>query len=152
MLRARFTDALKEAMKARDERTTSTLRMVLAGLKNRDIAAREKGVTDGIPDAEIAQMLQGMIKQRRESIELYEKGGRAELAQQERDEIAVIEGFLPRQLDAAAAEQAIKAVIAETGATSVKDMGKVMAALKAKFAGQMDLAAAGPIAKRLLGG
>jgi len=152
MLRARFTEALKAAMKGRDERATSTLRMVLAGLKNRDIAAREKGVADGIPDGEIAQMLQAMIKQRRESIELYEKGGRAELAQAERDEIAVIEGFLPKQLDAAAAEAAIKGVIAETGAASVKDMGKVMAALKAKFTGQMDFGAAGPIARKLLGG
>jgi uncharacterized protein YqeY len=151
-LRARFSDALKDAMKARREREVATLRMILAGLKNRDIAAREKGVADGIPDAEIAQMLQGMIKQRRESIELYEKGGRAELAQQEKDEIAVIEGFLPKQLDAAAAEAAIRAVIAETGAASVKDMGKVMAALKAKLAGQIDLAAAGPIARKLLGG
>jgi uncharacterized protein YqeY len=151
-LRARFSDALKEAMKARREREVSALRMMLAGLKNRDIAAREKGVADGIPDAEIAQMLQGMIKQRRESIELYEKGGRDELAQQEREEIAVIEGFLPKQLDAAGARAAIKAAIAETGAASVKDMGKVMAALKAKHAGQMDFGAAGPVAKRLLGG
>ena len=116
------------------------------------IAAREKGVTDGIGDAEIAAMLQGMIKQRRESIELYEKGGRAELAQQEKDEIAVIKSFLPKQLDAAGAEAAIKAAIAETGAASVKDMGKVMAALKARHAGQLDLAAAGPVARKLLGG
>jgi uncharacterized protein YqeY len=151
-LRARFGDALKEAMKAKREREVATLRMVLAGLKNRDIAAREKGVTDGIGDAEIASMLQGMIKQRRESIELYEKGGRAELAQHEKDEIAVIEGFLPKQLDAAGAEAAIKAAIAETGASSLKDMGKVMAALKAKHAGQLDLAAAGPVARKLLGG
>jgi uncharacterized protein YqeY len=151
-LRARITDALKEAMKARREREVSTLRMVLAGLKNRDIAAREKGVNDGIGDAEIASMLQWMVKQRRESVELYEKGGRAELAAAEREEIAIIESFLPRQLDAAAAEAAIKAIIAETGAAGVKDMGKVMAALKAKLAGQLDLAAAGAVARKLLGG
>jgi uncharacterized protein YqeY len=151
-LRARITDALKEAMKARREREVSTLRMVLAGLKNRDIAAREKGVNDGIGDAEIASMLQWMVKQRRESVELYEQGGRAELAAAEREEIAIIESFLPRQLDAAAAEAAIKAIIAETGAAGVKDMGKVMAALKAKLAGQLDLAAAGAVARKLLGG
>src|SRR3954465_6388243 len=98
MLRARFNDTLKTAMKARDQRTLSTVRLILAKLKERDIDARGKGNAEGIGEAEIQQMLQGMVKQRRQSVELYEKGGRQELAQQERDEITVIEGFLPQQM------------------------------------------------------
>jgi uncharacterized protein len=151
MLRERFSEALKTSMKEKDQRTLSTVRMVLAKLKERDIEARGKGNQAGIPDAEIQQMLQGMVKQRRESIELYEKGGRKELADQEREEIAVIERFLPQQMGEAEMEAAIRAAIAETGAAGPKDMGRVMAALKERHAGAMDFSKASPIAKRLLG-
>jgi len=151
MLRARLSEALKTAMKAHEARAVSTLRMVLSTLKNRDIAARDKGNTSGIDDAEIASMLQGMVKQRRESIVLYEKGNRPELARQEAEEIAIIEGFLPQQLSDAELEAAVKAAIAATGAASAKDMGRVMAALRATHAGQMDFAKASAAAKRLLG-
>src|SRR3954453_19033693 len=139
MLRARFNETLKTAMKAKDQRTLSTVRLVLAKLKERDIEARGKGNADGISDAEIQQMLQGMVKQRRESIELYEKGGRPELAQQEREEIGVIEGFLPQQMGEAELAAAVKAAIAETGAASAKDMGKVMAILRDRHAGSLDM-------------
>ena len=151
MLRARLSEALKTAMKAHEARAVSTLRMVLSTLKNRDIAARDKGNTSGIDDAEIASMLQGMVKQRRESIVLYEKGNRPELARQEAEEIAIIEGFLPQQLSDAELDAAVKAAIAATGAASAKDMGRVMAALRATHAGQMDFAKASAAAKRLLG-
>jgi uncharacterized protein len=151
MLRERFNETLKTAMKAKDQRTVSAVRLVIAKLKERDIEARAKGNAEGIPDAEIQQMLQGMLKQRRESIELYEKGGRPELAQQEREEMQVIERFLPQQMGDAEMEAAIRAVITETGAGSAKDMGRVMAALKERHAGAMDFAKASPIAKRLLG-
>jgi uncharacterized protein len=151
MLRARFNDALKTAMKAKDARTVSTVRLVLARLKERDIEARGKGNQEGIPEPEIHSMLQGMVKQRRESIELYEKGGRPELARQEAEEIAVIEGFLPKQLDGAALEAAVKAAIAEAGAQAAKDMGRVMALLKERHAGQLDMAKASAAAKKQLG-
>jgi uncharacterized protein len=151
MLRERFSEALKTSMKEKDQRTVSTVRMVLAKLKERDIEARAKGNQGGIPDAEIQQMLQGMVKQRRESIELYEKGGRKELADQEREEIGVIERFLPQQMGEAEMEAAIRAAIAATGAAGPKDMGRVMAALKERHAGSMDFSKASPIAKRLLG-
>jgi uncharacterized protein len=151
MLRERFSEALKTAMKEKDQRTVSTVRMALAKLKERDIEARGKGNQGGIADAEIQQMLQGMVKQRRESIELYEKGGRKELADQEREEIAVIERFLPQQMGEAEMEAAIRAAIAETGAAGPKDMGRVMAALKERHAGTMDFSKASPVAKRLLG-
>jgi uncharacterized protein YqeY len=150
MLRTELSDALKEAMKAKKERGVSTLRMVLAGLKDRDIAARSKGNNDGISDDEIRTMMQGMIKQRRESIALYEQGGRQELAKQEAEEIAVIEGFLPKQMSDADVEAAARAVIAETGAQGIKDMGKAMAAMKQRYAGQMDFAKAGAVVKKLL--
>jgi uncharacterized protein YqeY len=125
--------------------------MVLSSLKNRDIAARDKGNTSGIDDAEINQMLQGMIKQRRESIALYEQGKRPELAAREAAEIAIIEGFLPKQLSDAELDAAVTAAIAATGAASAKDMGRVMAALREKHAGQMDFAKASGAAKKLLG-
>ena len=150
MLRTGFTEALKTAMKARQERAVSTLRLILAALKDRDIAARGKGNHDGISDEEIAQMLQSMIKQRRESIALYEQGGRCELAEQEREEIVVIEVFLPKQLDEAATTEAVKGLIAELGATGIKDMGRVMGGLKAKYAGQMDFGRASQTVKQLL--
>jgi uncharacterized protein YqeY len=151
MLRARLSESLKAAMKAHDAPAVSTLRMVLSSLKNRDIAARDKGNTSGIDDAEINQMLQGMIKQRRESIALYEQGKRPELAAREAAEIAIIEGFLPKQLSDAELDAAVAAAIAATGAASAKDMGRVMAALREKHAGQMDFAKASSAAKKLLG-
>lgn len=151
MLRARFSESLKAAMKAHDARAVSTLRMVLSTLKNRDIAARDKGNASGIDDAEIGQMLQGMVKQRRESITLYEQGNRPELAKQEAEEIAIIEGFLPKQLSDAELDAAVKAAIAATGAASAKDMGRVMASLREKHAGEIDFAKASGAAKRLLG-
>jgi len=151
MLRARFSESLKVAMKAHDARAVSTLRMMLSSLKNRDIAARDRGNTSGIDDAEIGQMLQGMVKQRRESIVLYEKGNRPELAKQESEEIAIIESFLPKQLSDAELDEAVKAAIAETGAQTAKDMGRVMAALRERHAGIMDMAKAGAVVKQLLG-
>jgi len=151
MLRGQLNEALKTAMKAHDARGVSTLRMILAALKDRDIAARGKGNADGISDPEIQQLFQSMVKQRRESMALYEQGNRPELVQQEQEEIAVIESFLPKQMSDADAEAAIKAAIAATGAQSVKDMGKVMAALKEKHSGQLDMSKAGGMVKKLLG-
>ena len=152
MLRQQLSDALKAAMLGKDPRTVSTVRLILAALKDRDIAARPKGVVDGIAEDEILQMLQGMIKQRRESITLYEQGNRPELAQQEREEIVVIERFLPRQLSDAEAAEAIALVVADIGAVGIKDMGRVMAALKERYAGRLDFAKAGAAAKAALGG
>jgi uncharacterized protein YqeY len=152
MLRQELNDALKTAMKAKDERAVSTLRMVLAGLKDKDIAARTKGVTSGIPDDEARTVMQNMIRQRRDSIAMYEKAGRAELVKQESEEIAIIERFLPKQMGAAEIEAAAKAVIAELGAKDIKDMGKVMGAMKQRYAGQMDLSQVGAIVKKSLGG
>ena len=151
MLRQAFRDRLKEAMKARDSRTVSTVRLILAGLKDRDVAARGQGNPDGLSEAEIQRMLQAMIKQRRESIVLYDQGNRPELAQRERDEIAVIESFLPRQFEEVEIDQAASAIIAETGASGIKDIGKVMAALRHRHAGVMDFARASAIVRRLLG-
>ena len=150
-LRSRFTTALKTAMLARDAATTSTLRMITAKLKDTDIAARPSGVT-AVPEEQIVAMLRGMAKSRRESVELYRQGGREELAAKEEAEIAVIESFLPRQMDAAATEAAIREAIAESGAASIKEMGKVMAVLRAKHAATMDLGKAGPLVKAALGG
>jgi uncharacterized protein YqeY len=151
MLRTQLSDALKSAMKAHDARAVSTLRMVLAKLKDQDIAARGKGNTAGISEAEIQQMLQGMVKQRRESIVLYEQGNRPELVQQEQGEIAVIESFMPKQLSDAELDAAVADAIAATGAASAKDMGRVMALLREKHAGQIDMAKAGGVAKKKLG-
>jgi uncharacterized protein YqeY len=151
MLREAFRDRLKEAMKARDSRTVSTVRLILAGLKERDVAARGQGNLEGLSDAEIQRMLQAMIKQRRESIVLYRQGNRPELAERESAEITVVESFLPRQLDEGETDAAVKAAIGQTGATTVKDLGKVMAALREHHAGVIDLGRAGAIARRLLG-
>lgn len=150
-LREQFADQLKTAMKAGDPARTSTLRMILAKLKDTDIAARPKGVA-AVPDAEIVAMLRGMVKSRRESVTLYRQGNRPELAAKEEAEIAVIEAFLPQTLDAAATEAAVDAAIAATGATSVKDMGKVMAELRARHAASLDMARAGAAVKAKLGG
>ncbi|HEX4569654.1 MAG TPA: GatB/YqeY domain-containing protein [Dongiaceae bacterium] len=150
MLRQRLNDALKEAMKARDQRSVSTLRLVLAQLKDRDIAARPAGNASGIGEGEIEEMLVKMVKQRQESIVLYKQGNRPDLVQQEEEEIAVIERFMPKQLDEAEAAAAAEAAIAETGAQSIKEMGKVMAKLKERFAGRMDFAKAGALVKQRL--
>ena len=148
-LREQFTDQLKASMKAGDTARTSTLRMIMAKLKDADIAARPKGV-DGIPDEDVMAVLRSMVKSRRESVELYRQGNRVDLAGKEEAEIAVIEGFLPRQMDEAAMRQAVGDVISETGATGIKDMGKVMAALRAKHAATLDMAMAGPMVKSML--
>jgi uncharacterized protein YqeY len=150
-LRTRFTEALKASMKAGDAPRTSTLRMILAKLKDTDIAARPSGV-DKVPEEQVVAMLRNMAKSRRESVDLYRQGNRPELAAKEEAEIAVIEAFLPQQMDEAATAAAIDAAIAEAGATSVKDMGKVMAVLRAQHAATMDLAKAGPLVKARLGG
>jgi uncharacterized protein YqeY len=137
VLREQINEALKAAMKARDERRVSTLRMVNAALKNADIEARGLGKA-ALADDAVLGLLQKMIKQRQESIALYEKGGRDELAQAEREEVEIISSYLPKQLSEAETEAAIAVVIAETGAAGMKDMGKVIGALRAKYAGQMD--------------
>src|ERR1700759_3260960 len=152
MLRDQITAAMKDAMRARDTGTVSTVRMILAGIKDKDIAARPGGNADGIGDPEILSLLQSMVKQRRESVALYTQGNRTDLVEKEEGEIAVIERFLPKQMDAAETDAAITGAIAEAGATSIKDMGKVMAALKAKYSGQMDFSAVGPAVKAKLGG
>ncbi|MBI5162380.1 MAG: GatB/YqeY domain-containing protein [Magnetospirillum sp.] len=152
MLRQQLNDALKAAMLGKQPRTVSTVRLILAALKDRDIAARSRGVMDGIGDDEILSMFQSMIKQRRESITLYEQGGRIDLAQQEAEEIVIIERFLPVQMSEAEAGAAIAAVIAEVGAGGIKDMGRVMAALKERFAGRMDFGKASGLVKKALGG
>ena len=151
MLRERLSEALKVSMKAKNPRAVSTLRLILAALKDRDIAARGRGVTDGVGEPEIIEMMQKMVRQRHESIELYERGGRPELAQQEAEEIAIIEGYLPKQLDEAETLQAVDAVLAELGAGNLKDMGRVMAALKERFGGRMDFGKAGARVKQRLG-
>ena len=150
MLREAFTERLKAAMRTKDTRTLSTVRLVIAGLKDRDIAARGAGNPDGIADPEILRMLQGMVKQRRESIALYRQGNRPELAEQEEAEIRVIESFLPRQMSDDEIAAAATAAIADTGAAGPKDMGRVMAALRERHAGVIDLARAGAVVKRLL--
>ena len=142
MLRTRINDALKMAMKAKERHTVSTIRLILAALKDRDIAARSKGNNDGVSEDEILSMLQSMIKQRQESVQMYEKGGRAELAEQEFSEIVIIRSFLPEQMDETAIEAAVQEIIDDLSANSLKDMGKVMGALKEKFAGQMDFSKA----------
>lgn len=149
-LRDDFTAQLKTAMLAKDAARVSTLRMITAKLKDTDIAARPKGV-DRVPDEEIIAMLRGMAKSRRESVDLYRQGNRPELVAKEEAEITVIESFLPQQMDAAATEAAVTAAIAETGAASIKDMGKVMAALKARYAATMDMGKVGPLVKAKLG-
>ena len=151
MLREDINNAVKVAMKAKDERTLSTLRMVNSTIKNADIDARGQGKPP-LSDADLLGVLQKMIKQRQEAVELYDKGGRAELATQEREEIAVITAYLPKQMSENDVKAAIAAVIAETNAAGIKDMGKVIGALKAKFAGQMDFGKASGLVKAALSG
>ena len=152
MLREKLNEALKDAMRARDMAAVGTIRLILAKLKEVDIAARTEASREGVADDRILSMLQGMIKQRNESVVLYEKGNRPELAEKEKAEIAVIERFLPKQMDEAAVEAAVREAVAAAGATTVKDMGGVMAALKAKYAGQMDFTKASAAVKKALAG
>ncbi len=151
MIREQIKTKLIEAMKAKDDKTTGTLRLINAAIKDKDIEARPKGILNGIDDTAILSLLQSMIKQRKESIDMYQKGGRADLAAAEQAEIDVIQAFLPKQMDEAETRAAIQAVIAETGAASIKDMGKVMGALKAKYAGQLDMGKASALIKESLG-
>ncbi|HLY56104.1 MAG TPA: GatB/YqeY domain-containing protein [Stellaceae bacterium] len=150
MTRQALNEALKDSMKARDARATSTLRMVLAKLKDKDIEARPSGNSSGIDEPAVLAVLQGMVKQRRESIELYRQGGRQDLVDAETAEIAVIERFLPQPLDEAATAAAIQAVIGEIGAGGIKDMGRTMAALRERFAGRMDFGKASGLVKAAL--
>jgi hypothetical protein len=150
MLRDDINNALTAAMKAHDARRVSTLRMVNATIKNADIEARTSGKALG--DDELNALLAKMIKQRQESVELYDKGGRADLAGAEREEIAIISSFMPQQMSDDEIKAAIAAAVQETGAASMKDMGKVMAALKARYTGKMDFAKAGGLVKGQLGG
>jgi hypothetical protein len=150
MLREELSVALKEAMKARDELSVATVRLILAALKDRDIAARSKGNLEGVSDDEILVMLQSMIKQRHESIAMYEKGGRPELARREADEIEVIKRFLPAQLGEDETRAAVDAVIAEIDAHSLKDMGQIMGELKQRHAGRMDFAKANAMVRSAL--
>ena len=151
MLRDDINTALKNAMKAGDARRVSTLRLVNAALKNADIEARGQG-KGPLGEDEILPLLQKMIKQRQEAVELYDKGGRAELAQQERDEIAIIASYLPKQMSEDEVKAAISDAIKDTGAAGMKDMGKVIAALKGRFAGKMDFAKASGLVKAMLAG
>ena len=151
MLRHQLNEALKDAQRARDSRAVSTLRLTLAAIRDRDIAARSKGNTDGISEDEILGLLQTMIRQRRDSIALYEQGGRLDLVEAEQEEIGIIERFLPRQMDDAETKAAIDRVIEEIGAGSLKDMGRTMAELRNRFPGRMDFAKASGRVKQMLG-
>ena len=151
MLRDQINDAVKEAMKAKNERAVSTLRMVNSTLKNADIEARGAG-KPALDDAAVLSILQKMIKQRQESVELYEKGGRADLVKQEQEEIAIISAYLPQQMSEPEMKAAIDAAVKDTGAAGIKDMGKVIGILRAKYAGQMDMAKASGMVKAALAG
>ena len=151
MVRDDINNALKQAMKAKDARRVSCLRLMNAAIQDKDIEARGAGKS-ALSDDELLGLFQKMIKQRQESVELYDKGGRAELAAQEREEIAIISAYLPKQMSEADVKTAISAVIAETGAAGIKDMGKVIGALKAKYAGQMDFGKASGMVKAALAG
>lgn len=149
MLREDLQKALKESMLNKDMDTVSAVRLIIAGMKEKDVDARGKGLKEA-SDADLLSMMQGMIKQRNDSIKMYVEGKREDLADKERKEISIIERFLPKQMNDAEIEAAIKAVIAETGAASMKDMGKVMGALKAKYAGQLDFGKASGMIKNFL--
>ncbi len=150
-LRTRINDALKDAMRAKDTPRLSVLRLVNSAIKDRDIAARGEGQPSPVPESDLVTVLAKLVKQRQESARAYAEGGRDDLAFKEQAEVAVIEEFLPRQLSDAESEEAVAAAVAETGATSVKDMGRVMAALKSRYAGQMDFSKAGGLVKARLG-
>ena len=147
MIRARLNDALKEAVKAKDQCAVSTLRLTLAALKDRDIAARGKGESNGVTDDEILELLQKMIRQRRESIEAFTKAGRQDLVDKETAEIEVIEHFLPEQLSEKEMQEAIGEVIQDLDAHTIKDVGRVMGALKQRYPGRMDFGKAGTVVK-----
>jgi len=149
-MRDQLKTAMKDALKEGDTKRLGTIRLITAALKDRDIAARSKGHTDGISDEDILTMLQTMIKQRKESAKMYREGGREELAAAEDVEIGVIRSFMPEQMDDEAVSKAIQSAIDETGAESIKDMGKVMGFLKQNYAGQMDFAAASAMIKSTL--
>ncbi len=151
MLREKIDQVMKESMKTQEKLRLSTLRLVNAAIKNADIEARTAGKPP-LTDDDLLGLLQKLIKQRQDAIELYDKGGRAELAKKERDEIEIIKGFLPAQLSEAEAKEAIAGVIKDVGAASPKDMGKVMAALKERYAGKMDFGKASGLVKGLLTG
>ena len=152
-LRDDINSALKEAMKAADKRRVSTLRLMNAAIKDKDINSRTDGHDSALTaDQGIIDLFAKMVKQRQESITVYEQGGRPELAQQERDEIEIIQSYMPKQLSDDEAKAAVAAIIKVAGAASIKDMGKVMAELKTKYAGQMDMAKAGLMVKQLLSG
>lgn len=150
MLRERLNESLKAAMKDKNRRAVSTIRLILTAVKDRDIAARGRGNTDGIGEQDILQVLQTMVRQREEAIRLYEQGGRLELAEQEAEEIGIIETFLPRQLDDDEIAAAIEGVISEVGAVSIKDMGRAMAVLRERYGGRMDFARASAVLKKQL--
>ena len=149
MLREDLQNSLKEAMKNKDMKTVSAVRLIIAGQKEKDVEARAKGL-EKAGNADLLAMMQTMIKQRNESIKIYNEGNRPDLAEKEQAEIDVITRFLPKQMDAAEIDEAIKAAISETGAASIRDMGKVMGALKAKYAGKMDFGAASAAIKKFL--
>ncbi len=151
-LREQFNEQIKEAMKAKDTKRLSTLRMVTAALKDRDIAARTETSRELLGDDEILQLLAKMIKQREESATAYDAGKRPELAAGEREEIDIIRAFMPKQMSPEETKAAAQAVVAETGATAMKDMGKVMAVMKERYAGQMDFAKASAVVKDILSG
>ncbi len=151
MLREEIKKELISAMKEKNESKTATLRLINAAIKDKDIEARPKGNLNGIDDSAILSLLQSMIKQRKESIEMYKQGNRSDLVEKEQTEIDIIAGFLPKQFSESEMKEKIQAVIAETGASSIKDMGKVMGALKGKYAGQMDFGSASALIKQMLG-
>lgn len=150
MLRQALDEALKVAMKAREERAVATIRLILAALKDRDIAVRPKGRPEGLSDQEILQLFDTMIRQRRDSIEQYERGGRVDLAEREAEEIAVIERFLPPQIEGDDLISTIRAMIRELDARTIKDMGRTMAALKGQYSGRMDFSKASGVVKEIL--
>ena len=150
MLRNDLTTALKAAMREKDQTGVSTIRLILAAIKDRDIAARDKGVTDGIEDDEILALLQTMVKQRNESITLYEQGGRVDLVESEQAEIEVIRRFMPAQMTEQETRAAVSSVISEIGAAGLKDMGRTMQALRSRYPGRMDFGKASGIVKQAL--
>lgn len=150
-MRTRINAALKDAMKAKEATRLATLRLINAAIKDRDIAARGEGNDEGVDDTEVLAILGKMVKQRQESARTYEEGGRLDLAEREMAEITVIEDFLPKKLDEAEVKAAITAAITESGADSIRDMGKVMGILKGKYTGQMDFGSVGPMVKDQLG-
>ncbi len=152
MLREQLTEALKTAMKAKNKRAVSTLRLILAAIKDRDIAVRGRGNSEGISDDDILKVLQTMVRQRQESIKMYRDGGRQDLVDQETEETGIIQGFLPEQMDSDAIVGAVDEAMSSTGAGGLKEMGRVMAWLRENYAGRMDFAVASKAAKQKLGG